>query len=32
MGPFMVSLDFPTLRPLSEETTNMKNVIVDAND
>ena len=34
MGPFMVSviyLDFPTLRPLSEETTNVKNGIVDAN-
>ena len=34
MGLFMVSvieLDLPTLTPLSEETTNAKNLIVDAN-
>ena len=34
MGPVMVSviwLDLPTLTPHSEETTNAKNVIVDAN-
>ena len=35
MGPFMVSviyLDFPTLRPLSEEAINVKKLIVEAND
>ena len=34
MGPFMVSviyLDLSTLTPLSEETTNAKHLIVDAN-
>ena len=34
MGPFMVSvilLDLSTSTPLSEETTNANNLIVDAN-
>ena len=34
MGPFRVSviwLDLPTLTPLSEEITNAKNLIVEAN-
>ena len=34
MGRFMdsvIQLDFPTLRPLSEVTTKVKNWIVDAN-
>ena len=34
MGPFIVSvisLNLPTLTPISEETTNAINLIVDAN-